>query len=119
MNNITLTLTDIHGNTTPNASFSQIKDAYLELFRFKGSGKFFVTLMSIGEMELEIYSQSIVLIDQGRYVYDGPRGLAERFFTRYEEGSILPILEELCNLLKGDDEEEIIKLLKTLPKPQE
>ena len=113
-----LFLTDIHGKETDKASFSQIKDSYLELFRLKGYGKFYIDLMSIGEMELEIYSQSIVLIDQGRYRYDGPRGLAERFFTRYEEGSILPILEELCNLLEGDDEEGIIKLLKTLPKPK-
>ncbi len=68
---------------------------------------------------MEIYSQSVVLIDQGRYAYDGPRGLAERFVGRYEEGSILPILENLCDALEGEDEEEIIKLLKVLPKPKD
>lgn len=114
-----LTLINIHGDIISNASFGQIKDAYLELFRLKGSGKFFLTIMNPIELELEIYTQSIVLIDYGRYVYDGPGGGAEILAIRYEEGTILPILEEVTNLLNGGDDEKLITLLKTLPKPKE
>jgi hypothetical protein len=115
-----LFLTDIHGKETEKASFSQIKEAYLELFRHKGYGKLHINILdSLNELELEIYSQSVILIDQCQYIYDGPGCEAERLSMRYEEGSILPILEELCNLLyDGVGEEKIIKLLKTLPKPK-
>jgi hypothetical protein len=114
-----LTLTDIHGNVSTNALFSQIKDAYLELYRAKFSGKFCVTVKNTSELEMEIYSQTIVITDYGRFAYDGPGSPAEIVSIRYREETILPVLEKLCELFIHGTNEEIISLLKTLPKPQE
>lgn len=115
-----LYLTDIHGKHTEKVSFSQIKDAYLELFRQKSSGKDnVVSISNASEEMLEIYSQSVVFTDLGGFVYDGPGGAGELLSIRYEEGTILPLLEEICNLLEGSSAEKIISLLKKLPKPKD
>lgn len=115
-----LYLTDIHGNETVKASFGQIKDAYLELFRKKSSGMSDVVIISnISEEVLEIYSQSIVFTDLGRFAYDGPGGPAEILSIRYEEGTILPVLEKVCNLLEGSEAGDILEIFKKLPKPKD
>lgn len=111
-------LTNNKGNEIQYPSFSQIKDAYLEVFRSKSYGRsnFISILHSAEEKELEIYPQSIVLIDHLLF-YDGPKSPAELLSIRYKEGTILPILEEVMNLFQGGETEKLIELLKTLPKP--
>lgn len=113
-----INLTDNEGNEFNNPSFIQIKDAYLKVYRAKSySRSNFISIShTAGEMELEIYPQSIVLIDHLLF-YDGPKGPAEILSMRYKEGTVLPILEESINLYQGGEIEKLITLLKTLPKP--
>lgn len=111
-------LIDNEGNEIQYPSFIQIKDAYLKVFRSKSySRNNFISIShSAEEKELEIYPQSIVLIDHLMF-YDGPKGPAELLSIRYKEGTILPILEEAINLFQGGEIERLIELFKTLPKP--
>lgn len=113
-------LKDSKGNETLNADFSQIKEAYLKVFRSKSYSRsnYIDILHTAEEKELEIYPQSIVLIDHLMF-YDGPGSPAELLSMRYQEGTILPILWEAVNLFQGGDIEKLIKLFKTLPKPKE
>lgn len=114
-----LYLTDNKGNETQHPDFAQIKNAYLEVFRSKSYSRsnFISIVHSAEEKELEIYPQSIVLIDHLLF-YDGPSSPAELLSMRYKEGTVLPILEEVINLFQTGDMEKLIKLFKTLPKPE-
>ena len=49
--------------------------------------------------------------------YNDPGGPGELLRIRYKEGSLLHIIDRAANLLEGEEEEELIKLLKTLAKP--
>lgn len=115
-----LYLTDSKGNEIQHPDFVQIKNAYLEVFRSKSYSRsnFISIVLSGEEKELEIYPQSIVLIDHLLF-YEGPGGPAELLSVRYQEGTILPVLEEAINLFQGGEMEKLIKLLKTLPKPKD
>lgn len=111
-------LTDSKGTEIEHPTFAQIKDAYLEVFRSKSYSRsnFISITHSSEEKELEIYPQSIVLIDHLLF-YDGPKGPAELLSIRYKEGTILPILEEAITLFQGGEIKRLIELFKTLPKP--
>ncbi len=115
-----ITLTKIGGEEINDATFNQIKNAFLEVYQAKGSGRGnYIILSRFGEEELEIYLQSIVWNNYSLYPYDGPGGPTEEYVGRYEEGTILPFLEEICNLFDNGDGPKLEKVLKSLPKPKE
>lgn len=78
----------------------------------------YVSLMNDSELALEIYQNTVVLQDYGRWGYDGPGGPGELLRVRYKEGSIFYKIEEAVRLLENEEREKLIELLKLLPKPE-
>lgn len=112
-------LTDKNGKYTNNAEYADIRDAYLEVFRTKSySRQNFISINHVAEeLEMEIYLQSVVLIDHTKF-YDGPSGSAELAVIRFKEGEILPKLQEILDLYQGGEVDKVIKIIESLPKPE-
>jgi len=116
-----ITLTDRKGKEIENPAITDIQKALNDLFLskdIKNVKENYVSLMNDSELALDIYQSTIILQDYGRFKYDGPDGPGELLSVRYKEGSIFYKIEEVTNLLEGDEREKLIELLKSLPKPE-
>ena len=121
-NIIMLSLENINGESIENATLQDIKKALLALFMKKsGEGKSHkVTIWNdYEEISLEVYENTLILQDWGHFRYDGPGGAGELLRIRVKEGSISYIIDEVVNLFGEYKLKELIKLLKSLPKPKE
>ncbi len=74
--------------------------------------------MNDSELALDIYQNTVILQDYGRFKYDGPDGPGELLSVGYKEGSIFYKIEEVTNLLEDDEREKLMELLKSLPEPE-
>lgn len=115
-----ITLTDRKGKNVENPTITDIQKALNDLHLskdIKDVKENYVSLVNDSELDLEIYQQTVILQDWSRS-YDGPGGPGELLRVRYKEGSLFNKIEEVVNLLDGEEREKLIKLLKSLPKPE-
>lgn len=121
-----LILTDLKGKETIDPSLEKIQKAITDLFIFnpfssnkenKNKNRFISIFNNETEIALEIYHQTIIAQDYGLCGYDGPGGPGELIRKRYKEGSLIYIIDKVINSLENFDNENIVKLLKSLPEP--
>ena len=117
-------LTDAFDKTKNNASYEDIVKAYsiLSLGKTINSKPVSIIKKSISlftdfELELEIYKRTIILQDWGSCEYDGPGGPGEILRIRVKEGSLLKLFNKIINALNNNNLEELVLILKSLPKP--
>ena len=120
-----ISLEDITGKETENATIAAVEKALFALFmRKSGEGprdtdcKVIIT-NTYEEIYLEVYNHTIILQDLGHFKYDGPGGPGELLRIRVKEGSLSYIIEDVIDLLENYELKKLIKVLKSLPKPDE
>ncbi len=118
-------LENMTGKEIKDATIVDIKKALFALFmRKSGEGprdtnwKIIITNI-YEEVYLEVYHRTIILQDLGNFKYDGPGGPGELLRIRVKEGSLSYVIEDVVNLLENYKLKKLIKVLKSLPKPDE
>lgn len=98
-----------------NASLNEIQQALNKLYLSKDIEHSQVSLGNINELTLEIYFNTVVLQN---YLckYDGPSGPGEKFIGRINVKHIFDNAEKIASLLDDCSEDELIQILKSLPK---
>ena len=97
-----------------NASLNEIQQALNKLYLSKDIEHSQVSLININDLTLEIYFNTVVL--QTYLCYDGPGGPGEKFIGRINVKYIFDNAEKITSLLENCCEDELIQLLKSLPK---
>jgi len=115
-------LTDRKGKEINNPIINDVQKALTNLLisnpnePIKPDGNY-VSLLNLNELELQIYQQTVVLQDWAT-PYDGPGGPGEILRVRYKEGSLFDKIEDAVTFLGDEEREKLLKLLKSLPKPE-
>lgn len=82
-----ITLSDRNCKDVENPTINDIQKALNDLYLSKSVKnvlEYYVSLINLDELDMEIYQQTIVLQDYGRVSYDGPGGPGELLRIRYK-----------------------------------